>query len=126
MSNAATLHRPHGYFVLRTGGLSLLLHRRATWVFIALLAALVAICVFCLSAGGPKPLPFADTLATVLGGGTPMQRLLVMELRLPRILAGLFSGAALGAAGCLMQTLARNRLATPGIIGIDNGATAFA
>lgn len=126
MSNAAILHRPHGYFVLRAGGLSLLLHRRATWVFIALLASLAAVCVFCLSAGGPKPLPFADTLATVFGGGTPMQRLLIMELRLPRILAGLFSGAALGAAGCLMQTLARNRLATPGIIGIDNGATAFA
>ena len=32
----------------------------------------------------------------------------------------------MGAAGCLMQTLARNRLATPGIVGLDNGATAFA
>ncbi|HCL37612.1 MAG TPA: iron ABC transporter permease, partial [Marinobacter hydrocarbonoclasticus] len=40
--------------------------------------------------------------------------------------AGLLSGAALAMAGCLMQTLARNRLATPGIIGIDNAATAFA
>ena len=126
MSNSASLHHPHGYIVLRAGGLSLLLHQRSTWVFLLLSLLLAFVCVFCLSAGGPKPLALSETFATLLGGGTPMQRLLVMELRVPRILAGLFSGAALGAAGCLMQTLARNRLATPGIVGIDNGATAFA
>ena len=126
MSDAATLYRPHHYFVLRAGRLSLLLHRRSTWTFLLLSTLLILVCLFCLSAGGPKPLALSDTFATIMGGGTPMQRLLIMELRVPRILAGLFSGAALGAAGCLMQTLARNRLATPGIVGIDNGATAFA
>jgi len=126
MSDSATFHHPHGYFVLRTGKLSLLLHRRSAWVFVLLSALLILVCLFCLSAGGPKPISLAETFATITGGGTPMQRLLIMELRVPRILAGLFSGAALGAAGCLMQTLARNRLATPGIVGIDNGATAFA
>jgi len=123
---AAPSFHPHGYVVLRAGKLSFLLHRRSTWVSLSLTILLAIVCLFCLSAGGPRPVAFADTLATVFGGGTPMQRLLIMELRIPRILAGLFSGAALGAAGCLMQTLARNRLATPGIIGIDNGATAFA
>lgn len=123
---AAPTYRPHGYFLLRAGTLSVLLHRRTTWVSLCLIVLLAAVSLFCLSAGGPKPIALSDTLATILGAGTPMQRLLIMELRIPRILAGLFSGAALGAAGCLMQTLARNRLATPGIIGIDNGATAFA
>lgn len=126
MSNAASVSRPPGYLLLRAGALSLLLHRRTTWVFVALSALLALTCVFSLSVGGPRPLPLADTLSTLLGGGTRMQRLLIMELRVPRVLAGLYSGAALGAAGCLMQTLARNRLATPGIIGIDSGATAFA
>ncbi|WP_459614242.1 FecCD family ABC transporter permease [Bordetella sp. 2513F-2] len=126
MHNAVSTHRPHGYLVLRAGKLSVLLHRRSTWVFALLSLALLGAVLFCLGAGGPRPLPWTDLVATVLGGGTPMQRLLVMELRLPRVLAGLYSGAALGAAGCLMQTLARNRLATPGIVGIDNGATAFA
>jgi len=51
---------------------------------------------------------------------------MLWELRVPRLIAGLLSGAALGVGGCLLQTLARNRLATPGIIGIDDGATAFA
>ncbi|GAB2801074.1 iron chelate uptake ABC transporter family permease subunit [Halomonas shantousis] len=55
-----------------------------------------------------------------------MTAFVVQELRLPRAIAGVLTGAAFALSGCLMQTLARNRLATPGIIGIDNGATAFA
>ncbi|WP_161867985.1 iron chelate uptake ABC transporter family permease subunit, partial [Pseudomonas yangonensis] len=68
----------------------------------------------------------AETQQTMAGRGDEVQGFLIQELRLPRLTAGLFSGAALGAAGCLLQTLARNRLATPGVIGIDHGATAFA
>src|SRR5690554_7993507 len=61
-----------------------------------------------------------------MGSADPMTEFVINELRLSRVIAGLLSGAALAMAGCLMQTLARNRLATPGIIGIDNAATAFA
>ncbi|MEG7358783.1 iron ABC transporter permease [Pseudomonas citronellolis] len=114
---------PHGYGLLRLGRLSLLWHRRSLMVGLALLAALAAAFVFCLSGDG---LGAAPAIAALLGQGDPFQQLLVRELRLPRLLAGLLSGAALGAAGCLMQTLARNRLATPGMVGLDNGATAFA
>ena len=114
---------PHGYGLLRLGRLSLLWHRRSLMVGLALLAALAAAFLFCLSGDG---LGAGQAIATLLGQGDPFQQLLVRELRLPRLLAGLLSGAALGAAGCLMQTLARNRLATPGMVGLDNGATAFA
>ncbi|ANI13737.1 ABC transporter permease [Pseudomonas citronellolis] len=114
---------PHGYDLLRLGRLSLLWHRRSLMVGLALLATLAAAFVFCLSGDG---LGAGQAIATLLGQGDPFQQLLVRELRLPRLLAGLLSGAALGAAGCLMQTLARNRLATPGMVGLDNGATAFA
>jgi iron complex transport system permease protein len=114
---------PHGYGLLRLGRLSLLWHRRSLMVGLALLATLAAAFVFCLSGDG---LGAGQAIATLLGQGDPFQQLLVRELRLPRLLAGLLSGAALGAAGCLMQTLARNRLATPGMVGLDNGATAFA
>lgn len=114
---------PHGYGLLRLGRLSLLWHRRSLMVGLALLAALAAAFLFCLTGDGLGP---RQALAALLGQGDPFQQLLVRELRLPRLLAGLLSGAALGAAGCLMQTLARNRLATPGMVGLDNGATAFA
>ncbi|MBB3039455.1 FecCD family ABC transporter permease [Hoyosella altamirensis] len=51
--------------------------------------------------------------------------LVVHHIRLPRTLAGLFAGIALGLAGAVMQGLTRNPLAGPGILGINAGA-AFA
>lgn len=49
----------------------------------------------------------------------------VWDLRWPRTLTGLAVGAALGAAGCLMQALTRNPLADPSVLGVNTGA-AFA
>ncbi|RFU87193.1 iron ABC transporter permease [Streptomyces triticagri] len=48
----------------------------------------------------------------------------VRQLRLPRTLVGLLVGAALGVAGALMQTLTRNPLADPGLLGVNAGASA--
>lgn len=53
-----------------------------------------------------------DTQATVA----------VHELRLPRTIVGIVTGAALGLAGALMQTLTRNPLADPGVLGVNAGA----
>ncbi|MGQ4273845.1 FecCD family ABC transporter permease [Terrihabitans sp. B22-R8] len=49
----------------------------------------------------------------------------ILSIRLPRLFAGLVAGAAFGMAGSLMQTLTRNPLADPGILGVNAGA-AFA
>ncbi len=48
--------------------------------------------------------------------------IVVREMRLPRTLAALIAGAALGAAGALIQTLTRNPLADPGLLGVNAGA----
>ncbi|MEH0841123.1 iron chelate uptake ABC transporter family permease subunit [Micromonospora sp. CPCC 205711] len=48
----------------------------------------------------------------------------VYRMRLPRTLLGLLAGAALGVAGALMQTLTRNPLADPGLLGVNAGASA--
>lgn len=45
------------------------------------------------------------------------------RLRLPRALAGILVGAALGASGCVLQTLLHNPLAEPGLLGISSGAS---
>ena len=50
------------------------------------------------------------------------QDFIIHELRLPRVLIAVGSGAALGMAGALMQGLTRNPLATPDIIGVTQGA----
>ena len=104
---------------------SLLIDRRAFTACLLLLAALVAGSLAYLAMGSSALAPRA-VLPALLGRGEMMAVFLVQELRLPRLVAAWLTGAAFGVAGCLMQTLARNRLATPGIIGIDNGATAFA
>ncbi len=49
-------------------------------------------------------------------------RVILFELRLPRIVAALLIGAALGAAGALLQALLRNPLADPALIGVSGGA----
>lgn len=49
--------------------------------------------------------------------------LIVRELRLPRTIVGLLTGAALGVSGALMQAITRNPLADPGILGVNAGAS---
>ena len=99
--------------------------KRNTLVNTALLGLLVLATIISLATGTVQVSLF-DTLSALAGHADPMTDFVINELRLSRVIAGLLSGAALAMAGCLMQTLARNRLATPGIIGIDNAATAFA
>ncbi len=99
--------------------------KRNTLVNTALLGLLMLATIISLATGTVQVSLF-DTLRALAGHADPMTDFVINELRLSRVIAGLLSGAALAMAGCLMQTLARNRLATPGIIGIDNAATAFA
>lgn len=114
---------PRDSLVLRTGTLSWLFPRRTALVVLGLtaVAAVVVVLASFASSTGMSP---ADTLAGLLGTGTRGQVLLVREFRLPRILVGLMVGAALGVSGCLTQTLAGNRLATPDVIGVNEGASA--
>ncbi|MDZ5111396.1 iron ABC transporter permease [Pseudomonas putida] len=120
---STTMGKPAGCGLIRVGRFSLLWDIRALCAGSLLLILVLATMLFCLAGNG---ISAGEVLTTLRGHGDPLQQLLLYELRLPRLLAGLLSGAALGAAGCLMQTLARNRLATPGMVGLDNGATAFA
>ncbi len=90
-----------------------------------LVALLLVVSILALALG-TVPLGPGELGAVLLGDGASMHRFILLQLRGPRVAAALAVGGALGLSGCLMQTLARNRLATPGIIGIDNAATAFA
>lgn len=123
--HAACVSPPPGRWRLSTGRYSLLVERRALVVGLLLLAALVAASLAYLALGSER-LALGGVVRALAGEGDPIALFLIHELRLPRLAAAWLTGAAFALAGCLMQTLARNRLATPGIIGIDNGATAFA
>lgn len=109
--------------VLRGGPFSLLVGRRPVLAALGL-AALGLLAVVISAYAGQSDLGVSRTFQAVLGQGDRFDVLLVQKFRLGRITAGLVAGAALGLAGCLTQTLARNRLATPELLGVNDGATA--
>lgn len=91
-----------------------------------LLAACVLLTLIAVTsiAVGAKAVPPADVLRVLLHGRQVAQDAIVLDLRLPRTLLGIAVGAALAAAGVLMQALTRNPLADPGILGVNMGASA--
>ncbi len=78
--------------------------------------------------GASKSLTFADLLKAVMGGsGADETALLILVgVRLPRALAGIFCGMGLSVAGLLMQESLNNHLASPSVMGVNNGAGLFA
>jgi len=61
-------------------------------------------------------------LSVLLGGGERTDRLVVLQLRLPRVLAAAIAGGAIAYAGYLLQRITRNELASPGVLGVVDGA----
>ncbi|MFD4713282.1 FecCD family ABC transporter permease [Streptomyces sp. NPDC058430] len=115
--------RPAGYSVVRAGRAAFLLHRRAAVVAVSLVVLLAAACLAYLCVGESFIAP-AEVLKVITGRPSP-DELVVGTLRAPRMVVGLLVGAAFGAAGALIQTVARNPLASPDIIGISQGASAL-
>jgi iron complex transport system permease protein len=96
-------------------------------VLVTLALAAAAFLVFCLSIGaGDFQIGLPRVIATILGRGERVDEFVIMDLRLPRALAGLVVGIALGVSGAITQSVARNPLASPDILGITGGASAVA
>ncbi|WPO73006.1 MULTISPECIES: iron ABC transporter permease [unclassified Streptomyces] len=123
MSLVSTPVRPAGYAVVRLGKAAFLLHRRAALVALGLGVLLAASCLAYLCVGESYVRP-VEALKVVLGQPSA-DELVVGTLREPRMVVGLLVGAAFGVAGGLIQTVARNPLASPDIIGISQGASAL-
>ncbi|GAA1247107.1 MULTISPECIES: iron chelate uptake ABC transporter family permease subunit [Streptomyces] len=115
--------RPAGHSVVRAGRAAFLLHRRAAVVAVSLVVLLAAASLAYLCVGESFVAP-AEVLRVVTGRPSP-DELVVGTLRAPRMVVGLLVGAAFGVAGALIQTVARNPLASPDIIGISQGASAL-
>ncbi|MFF3560335.1 FecCD family ABC transporter permease [Streptomyces sp. NPDC002574] len=108
--------------VLRYGAWSVRLRPRAALV--CALCVLVALAVGVLTIGtGDFPVPPADVLRTLAGQGAPADAFIVNELRLPRVVTALLAGGALGLAGAVFQSVVRNPLGSPDVLGFTQGAT---
>jgi iron complex transport system permease protein len=71
---------------------------------------------------GDYPISIPDVLGVLVGAGDDTQRLIVLDLRAPRIVVAVLVGLALGISGALIQTFARNPLASPDVLGVTGGA----
>jgi iron complex transport system permease protein len=108
--------------VIRTpGGLSFRFRVRA--LVVAGVCLLVALGTGVLLIGsGDFPMSPGDVVRTLLGQGTPADSVIVNQIRLPRVATGLAVGAALGLAGAIFQSLVRNPLGSPDVLGFTQGA----
>jgi iron complex transport system permease protein len=97
---------------------------RALLVMAVLALAVIAVAVLGLAMGrtGSLILP-ADLIDAVTGSGDPQRAFAVRELRLPRVLAAIVVGFGLGISGAIFQSLARNGLVSPDIVGVNSGAS---
>jgi len=95
--------------------------RRRAFLILASLALLAVLSIGLALTVGSLRIPLADVLAALTGRDVPGIDI-VLELRLPRALAGFACGGLLALAGALMQVLLRNPLADPYVLGISGGA----
>lgn len=111
----------HRLLGTRSGRLSISTDPRTWWVCCALLAVLLVIGVFSLGTGD-YPISPRNVIGTLFGTGAAKDSFIVETLRLPRLLTGIGVGIALGVGGALFQSLSRNPLGSPDIIGFNTGA----
>ena len=96
---------------------------RSTTLFVVLCALLVVLFVVDLLVGSVS-IPIRDIFAALLGGEvTPSTRLIVVDIRLVKAVVAVLAGMALSVSGLQMQTLFRNPLAGPYVLGISSGAS---
>lgn len=88
--------------------------------FIIVVILLIAATIFSVTSGSIE-VTFWEIVKGMIHGNHPDVQV-VKDLRLPRIIIAIFAGAALSVSGVLLQSVMRNPLAEPGIIGVSSGA----
>ncbi|MEU9736149.1 iron chelate uptake ABC transporter family permease subunit [Streptomyces sp. NPDC048002] len=111
--------------VLRARRWSLRYDPRTLAVCAVLALVTAAVTVLCLGTGSYALSP-GDVVRTLAGNGPPGAEFIVLDLRLPRALVAVLAGFGLGMAGAVFQSLTRNPLGSPDVIGFGNGASAGA
>jgi iron complex transport system permease protein len=100
-------------------------NRRAALVCVGMLLAVLVLGVLTLVAG-EGGIPLADLPAVIAGEGSRVQEWILMTNRLPRLLVAVCAGAAFAVPGSIFQSVTRNPLGSPDVIGLGSGAAAGA
>ncbi|AGT10273.1 FecCD family ABC transporter permease [Paracoccus aminophilus] len=97
---------------------------RARWLCLLLVLVLISAGVFSLG-WGASGTSLARVLADLIAGReiAAQDRIIILDIRLPRLIMGVLVGASLAVSGAVMQGLFRNPLADPGLVGVSAGAS---
>lgn len=99
------------------------LYIRRKWMIFAVLSV-VMLCASLLSLSlGAARLPLDEIFRVLTGHGEDASRIIILNIRLPRIATAISVGFALAMAGCIMQNILRNPLASASTLGISQGAS---
>jgi len=93
--------------------------KKRIWFFLTVILLLTMAAGLCF---GSTPLSFSQLMTALTGKGERNILLILRQIRLPRVLAGMLAGVGLSTAGVLLQTVTANDLASPNVIGINSGA----
>lgn len=104
----------------RRQSLSLIIHPRLVAVTTLLLILSMILGAVAMTFGTLE-IPVTEVFRALLGTGTETEHI-VRNIRLPRVVTALFTGAALGVSGAVFQSISRNALGSPDIIGFTTGA----
>ena len=107
--------------VVRAGSFSVRVDVRSVTVCSLLLAGTLVVATWSIMMGD-FPLSVRQVLSGVFGDGGDDAEFIVQTLRLPRALTAILVGAALGMSGAVFQSIARNPLGSPDIVGFQQGA----
>ncbi|ATL67596.1 FecCD family ABC transporter permease [Nocardia terpenica] len=107
---------------LRAGRCSVVLRITVLLTVIALAAGVVVLFAVDIAIG-EYTIPVGRVLEVLAGGGSRAQRFIVVDSRLPRAVTAVVAGGALGIAGAVTQSILRNPLASPDVLGITSGAS---
>lgn len=113
----------HDKWLMPVGPAALLVDKRASMLLVGALVFVGLTAVLALGVGSTFIGPEALFAALFRPEGDAAARMILLDIRLPRIVSALVAGYALGLAGAISQTLFSNRLATPDILGVNEGAT---
>ncbi len=94
--------------------------RKRLFVF-ALVVVTVLVFLFAIALGS-STVPLGRVIATLFGHGVQKEKIIVLNLRLPRAVTAIIAGFGLGIVGCVMQGILRNPLASASTIGVSQGA----
>ena len=99
-------------------------NKRFVYSIILCLALLSIMAIFSISLGA-KSIAFSKVVDVLLGNDPDSLEATIILQRIPRTVFGILAGGALGISGALMQSITRNPIADPSILGVNTGASLF-